>query len=115
MGDFTFPEIRRRISRNITLSGGQCESSALDEVNQVVKELGGVTSIEQSYCNQEASQNDNTIPNQRRGFLSAGIFSSLGKNQVNPRCVSISETVASKEFTGDANLSNQFGKSAPSK
>ena len=57
-------------------------------------------------------------PNQRQrgGFLSAsGLFSTLGKSQLNPRCASISETVASKEFTGDVNLSKEFGKSAPGK
>ena len=114
MGEFTFPEFRRRISRSDgwSVSGSPCEESALAEVNQVVKELGGVKSIEQSYCNQELSQND--IPNQRKGFLS--VFSSIGSNQMNkPRCASISETVASKEFTADANLSTQFGKSAPGK
>ena len=125
MGEFTFPEFRRRISRSdgwsLTGSSGNslCESSALDEVNQVVEKLGGVKSIEQSYCNQEISQNnDINNPNQRQrgGFLSAtGLFSSLGKSQFNPRCASISETVASKEFTGDVNLSKEFGKSAPGK
>jgi hypothetical protein len=113
MGEFTFPEFRRRISSHgWSVSGSPCEESTLNEVNQVVKELGGVKSIEQSYCNQEVSQND--TPNQRRGFLS--VFSSLGTNQINkPRCVSISETVASQEFTADANISKQFGKSAPEK
>merc|ERR1712203_1065272 len=125
MGEFTFPEFRRRISRStgwsLTGSDGNslCESSALDEVNQVVEKLGGVKSIEQSYCNQEISQNnDVNNPNQRPrgGFLSStGLFSSLGKSQFNPRCASISETVASKEFTGDVNLSKEFGKSAPGK
>merc|ERR1712136_59296 len=109
MGEFTFPEFRRRISRStgwsLTGSDGNslCESSALGEVK----------SIEQSYCNQEISQNnDSNNPNQRQrgGFLSAtGLFSTLGKSQINPRCASISETVASKEFTGDVNLSKEFG------
>ena len=125
MGEFTFPEFRRRISRStgwsLTGSDGNslCESSALDEVNQVVEKLGGVKSIEQSYCNQEISQNNdsnNRNQRQRGGFLSAtGLFSTLGKSQINPRCASISETVASKEFTGDVNLSKEFGKSAPGK
>ena len=88
-------------------------------MNQVVEKLGGVKSIEQSYCNQEISQNnDVNNPNQRPrgGFLSStGLFSSLGKSQFNPRCASISETVASKELTGDVNLSKEFGKSAPGK
>merc|ERR1712203_821579 len=118
MGEFTFPEFRRRISRStgwsLTGSDGNslCESSALDEVNQVVEKLGGVKSIEQSYCNQEVSETSN--PNARKGLLSNGIFSSLGKNQMGgTRCASISETVASKEFTGNANLSQQLGKSVP--
>merc|ERR1711894_632364 len=121
MGEFTFPEFRRRISRSITESGGNslCESSALDEVNQVVQKLGGVKSIEQSYCNQEISQNsDSNNPNQRQhgGLFSAtGLFSGIGKSQFNQRCASISETVATKEFTGNANLSKEFGKSAPEK
>merc|ERR1712140_134678 len=105
MGEFTFPEFRRRISRSITESGGNslCESSALDEVNQVVQKLGGVKSIEQSYCNQEISQNsDSNNPNQRQH---GGLFSGIGKSQFNQRCASISETVATKEFTGNANLS----------
>merc|ERR1711894_864680 len=116
MGEFTFPEFRRRISRSITESGGNslCESSALDEVNQVVEKLGGVKSIEQSYCNQEVSETPN--PNARKGLLGSGIFSSLGKNQMGgTRCASISETVESKQFTGNANLSQQLGKSVPDK
>ena len=115
MGDFIFPEFRRKVSRSdgwSSVGSSPCEASALDEVNQVVEKLGGVKSIEQSYCNQEVSQND--IPIQRRGFLS--VFSSVGQTQQTqskPRCASISETVASKEFTADANISKQFGKSAP--
>jgi hypothetical protein len=58
---------------------------------------------------------NNPDQNQRRGLLSMGMFSSYQKSTLNPRCASISETVASKEFTGDTNLSQQFGKSAPSK
>ena len=55
MGEFTFPEFRRRLSRSSgwSLTGSTCESGALDEVNQVVEKLGGVKSIEQSYCNQD--------------------------------------------------------------
>merc|ERR1711910_277646 len=111
MGEFTFPEFRRRLSRSSgwSLSGSTCESGALDEVNQVVEKLGGVKSIEQSYCNQEVSQhNDSNNPNQRqRGglFSATGLFSGIGKNQFNQRFASISETVATKEFTGNANLS----------
>ena len=116
MGEFTFPEFRRRLSRSSgwSLTGSTCESGALDEVNQVVEKLGGVKSIEQSYCNQEVSETSN--PNARKGLLGNGIFSSLGKNQMGgTRCASISETVASKEFTGNTNLSQQLGKSVPDK
>ena len=59
MGEFTFPEFRRRISSSDGWnSKGQsvCEASALGEVNQVIEKLGGVKTVEQSFCNQEISQ-----------------------------------------------------------
>ena len=115
MGEFTFPEFRKRLAKSEGWNS-RCEASVLDEVNQVVDKLGGVKSIEQSYCNQEISTNNQPDQiQQRTRFSSLGIFSSFQRNSFTPRGTSISETVASKELTGDTNLSQQFGKSAPSK
>ena len=115
MGEFTFPEFRRRISSSDAWNSKErsvCEAGALGEVNQVIEKLGGVKSVEQSFCNQEVSHQNNS-DQQPRGRL--GLFSSFQKPVLNPRCSSISESVASKELSADTNFSNQFGKSAPPK
>ena len=118
MGDFVFPEFRRRISSSLSWidnSQSLCEASALAEANQVLEKLGGVKLVEQSFCNQEISQNEPVQQNQKRGFSLFSTFQKpvLGSNQ--QKCTSISEMVVSKELSANTNPASKLGTSAPSK
>ena len=119
MGEFTFPEIRRRISSSagwMNNSQSLCEPDAIAEVNQVINKLGGVKSVEQSFCNQEISQ-QNTMDkaeNRSRGF---SFFSSFAKPSAlgDQRSTSISEAAASKQLSANTNPSTYFVTSSSEK